>query len=750
MRQEPSFVKRARLSLFAIMAIVAGARTLNASATEHDYVDLGLPSGTLWATCNVGADSPQDTGLYFAWGETTGHGTDLSDGYLFSWENYKWCEVIDNESFFTKYCSDSSRGKDGFTDNKVELDPEDDAAYVNWGSQWRTPSKEQLDELQGECTWTTTTIQGVSGYEVKGPNGNTLFLPITGWRIDDMLLDGGAYWSRSTNPDDVGGAYYLGFDEWGWYSYGGRIDGQCIRPVLNNTAPSDPSAMPLTFEAVEDGTLTVVYDESAGFEPIQYSKNGSAWEDVVWNEPISLTASDVISFRGNNGATFNGEAWAGIQFECSNTCHVYGNVMSLITSSGFETLTELTNDNCFAYLFVDSQWEGNSTITNHPTKDIVLPATTLTDYCYQGMFWGCRGLTRPPVLPATTLTAGCYQDMFSGCTALTTAPELSATTLADHCYMMMFSDCASLTTAPELPATTMVNGCYDSMFMGCTSLTAAPELPATTLAEGCYLFMFSGCTNLNYVKCLATDISADYCTMSWLDDVATDGTFVKDADMNDWEIGPRDDSVWGIPTGWTTNAILKCNNDDEGNYWATFYSDASYTADENTIVYTVKVNSDMTKVILTEVADNTIPAGNAVLLKSTAATAMMSFADGVSGTLEGNDLQGTSSSISAPANTYMLEKGSNGMGFCRWTEENIPAGRGYLTLNGATEPCLYITFGTNDDYITTIHVPYVAVPQRPLRPSDGNTPISDLTGRRLSSPLHRGIYVKNGKKFIVK
>ena len=218
---------------------------------EHEYVDLGLTSGTLWATCNVGATRPQDVGLFFAWGDTEGQGSDISDGYYFSWENYKWGEVIDDDTYFTKYCTDSSRGKDGFTDGKYELDPEDDAAYKNWGSEWRTPSKEEFDELKAECIWTPMTIGEVKGYEVEGPNGNTIFLPETGWRIDDMLLEGGAYWSRSSNPEDVGGAYYLGWDDWGEYEYGGRTDGQCVRPVVNKEAPS------LLGDVNGDGSITV-------------------------------------------------------------------------------------------------------------------------------------------------------------------------------------------------------------------------------------------------------------------------------------------------------------------------------------------------------------------------------------------------------------------------------------------------------------------------------------------------------------
>ena len=216
----------------AITVIYTKAELESSQNTTHEAVDLGLTSGTLWATTNVGADNPQDIGLFFAWGDTEGHGSDPADGYMFSWENYKWGEVSGYDTFFTKYCSDSSRGKDGFTDGKFELDPEDDAAYVNWGNEWRMPSKQQLDELRNECTWTLTTIGDMTGYEVKGPNGNSIFLPTTGWRIDDMLLEGGAYWSRSGTPDDVGGAFYLGWDEWGFYEFGGRCDGQCVRPVV--------------------------------------------------------------------------------------------------------------------------------------------------------------------------------------------------------------------------------------------------------------------------------------------------------------------------------------------------------------------------------------------------------------------------------------------------------------------------------------------------------------------------------------
>jgi hypothetical protein len=138
--------------------------------------------------------------------------------------------------------------------------------------------------------------------------------------------------------------------------------------------------------------------------------------------------------------------------------------------------------------------------------------------------------------------------MFEGCTSLTTSPELPATTLATSCYSDMFYGCTSLVSVPTiLPATTLVGDCYYNMFYGCTSLVTAPALPATTLAQHCYRNIFRDCTSLNYIKCLATDISATSCTWDWVNNVAASGTFIKASNMSSWEI----DSVDGIPSGWT-------------------------------------------------------------------------------------------------------------------------------------------------------------------------------------------------------
>ena len=199
----------------------------SAPTPDHEYVDLGLPSGTLWATCNIGANSPEEYGDYFAWGET-------ETKNIYNWNTYKWCKGSDNT--MTKYCSDSEYGFQGFTDGKTELDAEDDAAYVNWGSSWRMPTKEQQDELRTNCTWTWTTRNGVNGRLVTGPNGNTIFLPAAGSRWHVSLYSVGSrcvYWSRTLSSAYSRCAYNLSSDSGGvyWEANEARDDGFSVRAV---------------------------------------------------------------------------------------------------------------------------------------------------------------------------------------------------------------------------------------------------------------------------------------------------------------------------------------------------------------------------------------------------------------------------------------------------------------------------------------------------------------------------------------
>ena len=188
-----------------------------------EWVDLGLPSGSLWATCNVGASSPEQYGDYFAWGET-----ETKDYY--DTETYKWYNSSD--STLTKYCTDSQYGT---VDNKTELDPEDDAATVNMGPSWRMPSQDQMKELINCCIVQKAKMKGVSGLQITGPNGNTIFLPAAGYRSRDELSTVGFdcnYWTRTLTSWPVC-ASYLFFNSMEVYtSYGvGRVIGNSVRAV---------------------------------------------------------------------------------------------------------------------------------------------------------------------------------------------------------------------------------------------------------------------------------------------------------------------------------------------------------------------------------------------------------------------------------------------------------------------------------------------------------------------------------------
>ena len=225
------------------------------SGTEngHDYVDLGLTSGTKWATCNVGASNPQDYGNYYAWGETTTKET-------YNWSTYKYGS---NYNQLTKYCNSSSYGKDGFTDTKTTLDLSDDAAAANWGGKWRMPTREQQDELRNKCYWVWTesynnsNVKGYIVYKAKTSSDKGkkiylsgtpsasyslsdahIFLPAAGYRYGGNLNDAGSYgdgWSSSLGT--TGYPYYV----WSVHFGSGHVRssddyryfGQSVRAVIS-------------------------------------------------------------------------------------------------------------------------------------------------------------------------------------------------------------------------------------------------------------------------------------------------------------------------------------------------------------------------------------------------------------------------------------------------------------------------------------------------------------------------------------
>ena len=196
-------------------------KNLNAG---HEYVDLGL--SVKWATCNVGATMPEEYGDYFAWGE-------VKPKKQYNWSTYKYCKG--DRATMTKYCNDRYYGYNGFTDNKIVLDPEDDAATVNWGGSWRMPTRAEQDELRSKCKWTCATQNGVEGYKVVGPNGNSIFLPAAGYMNEGTLSgagSGGFYWSSSLDTSYSNYAYGVTFN-WseGYMYYDYRGYGHSVRPV---------------------------------------------------------------------------------------------------------------------------------------------------------------------------------------------------------------------------------------------------------------------------------------------------------------------------------------------------------------------------------------------------------------------------------------------------------------------------------------------------------------------------------------
>lgn len=266
-------------------------------------------------------------------------------------------------------------------------------------------------------------------------------------------------------------------------TYVGYVDEN--ETVYYNNALPNYAEQYLTFVAEENNMSVGLSD--AGNNVYQYSvDNGSTWNNLANDQSTSsVNSGEKIMFKASG---LTSDFYNGIgTLKPSVNARVQGNIMSLLYGDNFANADTLTDTYTFGLLFAHS-----SELTS--AENLILPATTLTEYCYVAMFGGCTNLTK----------------------------------------------------APELPATTLAEGCYQEMFYGCTSLTTAPELPATTLTQGCYASLFQYCTRLNYIKCLATNISADNCTGAWVDGVASTGTFVKAASMNDWTTGNN-----GIPANWT-------------------------------------------------------------------------------------------------------------------------------------------------------------------------------------------------------
>ena len=254
----------------------------NYQCINHEYVDLGLPSGTLWATYNVGAYSPEEYGDYFAWGETQ-----TKDNY--DWSTYQYC--MGSENTLTKYCNDAWYGYNGFTDNLTTLQSSDDAATVSWGMDWRMPTEEEWQELYNNTTSIWMTQNGVNGRLFTASNGNSIFLPAAGCHDGisfNNTFSNGYYWSNSldTNQPNIAWSFNIrSGNNFGVNNFG-RFYGQSVRAVRNifhvtvSSNPAEGGSIEGAGTYDNGSTCTLTATANEGYTFINWTENG----EVVFTE----------------------------------------------------------------------------------------------------------------------------------------------------------------------------------------------------------------------------------------------------------------------------------------------------------------------------------------------------------------------------------------------------------------------------------------------------------------------------------
>lgn len=300
----------------------------------------------------------------------------------------------------------------------------------------------------------------------------------------------------------------------------------------------------LYIEAITSGQFKFYFydtylEDERNARTIYVSKDKTNWTSIKasgqgGNTTVNVSAGQKLYLKANNNYSFaninNIIYWeggnAGVYGFCwehrihfTGNYNLGGNIMSLLYGDNFVGEYTVGLQRFVGLFSTDHPMISSSAYNNlKDCSKLVLPATTLGSGCYTGLFFRQSGITKTPKLPATVLADYCYYDMFKKCSALTEAPVLSATTLSYYCY--------------------------EGMFINCTSLVNAPILPAATLSSYCYRRMFVGCTRLNYIKCLATDISATDCIEQWVENISSSGTFVKKTSVT-WPTGTS-----GIPQNW--------------------------------------------------------------------------------------------------------------------------------------------------------------------------------------------------------
>ena len=313
--------------------------TINHQTTEpmltdsgFGYVDLGL--SVMWATCNIGATATEQHGDYYAWGE-------IEPKNNYNWKTYKWCN--NSDTALTKYCVNS---KYGIVDDKVLLDHEDDAASVLWGASWHMPTDEEWTELRTECTWYWICKNDVNGYKVVGKNGNSIFLPISGYRLDKEYYDNetsGCYWSKSLHADFSRHTHCVIFDAAKIDKYyNGRCCGQVIRPVCPPPAPCktiEVNGVSFNMMCVEGGTFMMgATDDDTDAEGNERPQHPVTLSDFMIGQ-TEVTQELWQAVMGSNPSTFKGDNLP-VESVTWGDCQIFVAKLSQMTGLNFRLPTE--------------------------------------------------------------------------------------------------------------------------------------------------------------------------------------------------------------------------------------------------------------------------------------------------------------------------------------------------------------------------------------------------------------------------
>ncbi len=486
---------------------------VNVMADTVEYVDLGLPSGTFWATCNVGANSPEESGNFYSWGE------------IATKSNYAW-------STYTYGTSSTGKlSKYNSTDSLVVLEEVDDVARANWGIPGRMPTKDELDELVKNCTWTWTTRNGVNGYTVtsKYPgNTNSIFLPAGGTYTNSPQNVGvnARYWSSSLYRTDLPHHAYHLFIKSGekTVTTEERYAGFSVRPVRTTKfsisvtsgkggsiigAGLHPAGSTVTIEAIPDeGYVFVGWGDDNGESPRDIVMD---YGHIVIDTPFEPIGS-TFTYNGLNYTILDAttvEVGVNTDFVGENLVipaiakHIKGKEFNVvgIGDGAFEGCAGLTGNitipeavtyvgksafaNCSGITgtinFQNFQSIGSSAFKGCAALTGTLTLNASLEALSDSVFYGCSSLTGELIIPTTITTIN--QHAFNGCAGLTGSLDLSHITSINT---YAFNGCSGFTGTLTLHPSLKTLGSY--AFYNCTGLTGELIIPATITTINTYTF----------------------------------------------------------------------------------------------------------------------------------------------------------------------------------------------------------------------------------------------------------------------